>query len=227
MQLAPSPLLALPDPCLVAVMQCCAASDMHSLFSAARPHSRLHQAAALAPLRCIDADLTWFLNLQQKPAFLQYVGHPDHHINTLKLKGSTATMQEATASLCELPPYLQLRSLELGGMRLQLQPGQGFQGLLGAAAHVADLKRLELRDCIEVFDGSAEGLTAALYLLPIGLEHLSINGLYGGHFPVGVLQRLQALTSLKLVAILLQGPDRASPSLQPLQALTRLIELRN
>lgn len=38
-------LLALPDPCLIAVLQHCAADDQCSLFSAARAHSRLHQAA--------------------------------------------------------------------------------------------------------------------------------------------------------------------------------------
>lgn len=45
---APSLLLALPDACLLAVLQCCAANSQRSLFSAARAHSRLHQAAVLA-----------------------------------------------------------------------------------------------------------------------------------------------------------------------------------
>jgi hypothetical protein len=47
------PLLTLPDPCLLAVLQCCAAEDQRSLCSAARAHSRLHKAAALA-LSSID-----------------------------------------------------------------------------------------------------------------------------------------------------------------------------
>jgi hypothetical protein len=34
-------LLALPDDCLLAVLQCCAADDPHSVFSIARVHSRL------------------------------------------------------------------------------------------------------------------------------------------------------------------------------------------
>jgi hypothetical protein len=45
---APSLLLALPDPCLVAVLRCCAADSQCSLFNAARAHSRLRQAAVLA-----------------------------------------------------------------------------------------------------------------------------------------------------------------------------------
>jgi hypothetical protein len=47
-------LLALPDPCLLAVLQYCAEDDRCSLFNAARAHSRLHQAAVLA-LRSIKA----------------------------------------------------------------------------------------------------------------------------------------------------------------------------
>ena len=46
-QESPPSLLDLPDPCLLAVLQCCAAANQRSLFSAARAHSRLHQAALL------------------------------------------------------------------------------------------------------------------------------------------------------------------------------------
>jgi hypothetical protein len=41
-------LTELPDPCLLRVLQCCAADDQRSLLSAARAHSRLHQAAVQA-----------------------------------------------------------------------------------------------------------------------------------------------------------------------------------
>jgi hypothetical protein len=41
-----SGLLQLPAPCLEAVLRCCA-NNPHSLFSTARPHSRLRQAVAL------------------------------------------------------------------------------------------------------------------------------------------------------------------------------------
>jgi hypothetical protein len=51
---APCLLLELPDPCLLAVLQCCAADDLRSLLCAATAHSRLHQAA-FAALRSITA----------------------------------------------------------------------------------------------------------------------------------------------------------------------------
>ena len=41
-------LLALPDSCMLAVLQCLASDDQRSLFSAARANSRLHQAAVVA-----------------------------------------------------------------------------------------------------------------------------------------------------------------------------------
>jgi hypothetical protein len=66
---APSWLLALPDPCLLAVLQCCAADDRRSLFSAARAHSRLHQAAVLA-LSSITAVVS---HQQQADSVLVYV----------------------------------------------------------------------------------------------------------------------------------------------------------
>lgn len=43
----PFPLLQLADPCLLAVMQCLS-HNCRSLFSAARAHSRPHQAAVMA-----------------------------------------------------------------------------------------------------------------------------------------------------------------------------------
>ena len=116
---------------------------------------------------------------------------------------------------------------------LQMQEGDGFQGVLGPAAKLAGLKQLRLRD----FDlvPQAERWAAALLQLPAGLEHLSINGEVVNvtydpsplQLPTGFLQRLQQLTYLELVYVELQGPvDDASTALQPLQALTRLVDLR-
>jgi hypothetical protein len=45
-------------------------------------------------------------------------------------------------------------------------------------------------------------------------------------FPTGVLQQLQQLTYLELAHIWVLGPDQDQPALQPLQALTRLVDLR-
>ncbi len=73
---------------------------------------------------------------------------------------------------------------------LQLQPGDGFEGLFGAAARVAALKQLRLKRC-ELL-GQGEGLEEALSQLPVGLEHLSIHWLGTDLsefvcFPTGVL----------------------------------------
>jgi hypothetical protein len=68
---AQSLLLALPDPCLVAILQCCAANNQRSLLSAARAHSRLHQAAVLV-LRSITAVIT---EHQQADSVLMYLGN--------------------------------------------------------------------------------------------------------------------------------------------------------
>jgi hypothetical protein len=94
---------------------------------------------------------------------------------------------------------------------LQMQEGDGFQGVLGPAAKLAGLKQLRLRE----FDlvPQAERWAAALLQLPAGLEHLSINGEVVNvtydpsplELPTGFLQRLQQLTYLELVYVELQG----------------------
>ena len=101
---------------------------------------------------------------------------------------------------------------------------------------VAALRQLRLNGCELSFgnDGETEGLAAALSLLPAGLEHLSLKdlgtydewGLVDVNFPTGALQLLQQLTYLELAYMRLVGPDQEQPALQPLQALTRLVDLR-
>ena len=116
--------------------------------------------------------------------------------------------------------------MQLDRFCLQLQPGSGFQGVLGAAATVAALKQLRLKDC-RVVDREP------LLQFPAELEHLSIWSLYTlpgdglgqsdmAQFSTGVLQQLQHLTHLDLGRVAIVGPN---PALQLLQALTRLVEL--
>jgi hypothetical protein len=69
-------LLQLPDPCLVAVLRCCA-DDPCSLFSAARAHSRLHQAAVLAA----SSISTVLHDQQQLDSVLLYLNSHDQHIS--------------------------------------------------------------------------------------------------------------------------------------------------
>jgi hypothetical protein len=235
------PLLALPDPCLLAVLQCCAAEEQRSLLSAARAHSRLHKAAAVA-LSSVNANVR---QQQQLDSVLLYLDRHGSHVNSLKLS-QPLTMRWGRPfrfTLRHLPSTLQLQSLELSGWDLQLLSDNGSEGVLAAAvaAGAPPLKQLQL-DCCELLDG-AEGLAAALLQLP-ALEHLCIfcnciydcicdcdcnyycNATATASFATGVLQQLQQLTYLELAGDCLQGPDEASPDLQPLTALARLVDLR-
>jgi hypothetical protein len=218
-------LLALPDPCLLRVLQFCAADDYRSPFSAARAHSRLQQAAVLA-LHSIKLDVS---QQQQLDDVMMYLGKHSQLVNSVKLKGVDRV--PCPVSLRQLPQQLQISSLELTYLQLQLQPGNRSQGMLGAAAAVAALKQLRLVQCEVVDNEAAEALVAALSQLPAGLEHLCINDLYsfGDHavqFPSGVLQQLPHLTYLQIAYVEILGPDEASPAFQPLQDLTKLVELQ-
>jgi hypothetical protein len=122
----------LPDTCLLEVLQICAGDDLRSVFSAARTHSRLHQAAAAA-VSSITADLS---QQKQLDGVLLYVDKYSRYVNSIDLRSLWSVI------LHQLPPSLQLSSLQLQGLRLQLLPGEeGFQGVLGAAAAVAPLRR--------------------------------------------------------------------------------------
>ena len=216
-QSAPFPLLALPDPCLLVVLQCCATTNQRSLFSAARAHSRLHQAAVTV-LHSIDIPI---LQQQRLDSVLLYLDRHGSHVNSLNLRRPL----QQRLTILQLPPSLQLHSLQLSGWRLQLLPGNGFQGVLGAAvaAKPPCLKHLQLYNCA-LLDG-AKGLAAALLQLP-ALEHFSLESLPHVldsvvHLPFQVLQQLQRLTHLTLA-----GPAPQDPDLQLLQVLTRLADLR-
>jgi hypothetical protein len=71
-------LLDLPDPCLLAVL-CCCSSDMRTLFSVARAHSRLHQAATavLGPIR------TPLKNQQQLQSLMEYLSNHSAEVTSL------------------------------------------------------------------------------------------------------------------------------------------------
>ena len=217
-------LLQLPDFCLLAVLRCCA-DDPRSLFSAARAHSRLHQAAVLAA-NSISVVLT---QQQQADSVLLYLTNHGQQVSSISLSlippaDDSAYDTGLTISLRELPESLhRLDTLLVRGLHVQLQPGDGFAGVLHAEM---PLKQLQLDTC-ELIDREA-GLAAALPLLPT-LQHLSIAD-SDGHtakyisvpFPSSVLQELQQLTYLELAACRLQDPD----SVQHMQALTCLQDLR-
>jgi hypothetical protein len=221
-------LLDLPAPCLLAVLQCCAANDQRNLFSAARAHSRLHQAAVTV----LHSISTAAPEEQQVDSVLLYLDRHGSHVDSPKMRGRESGF-EGPLTLEQFPPDLQLHSLDLAQFHVQLLPGNGSQGVLATTADAdvgpPPLKQLRFNECI-LLDG-AKGLAAALQQLPV-LEHLSLHTMGDGvselqlRLPTRVLQQLQQLTYLELAAVTVQRPDWDSPALQPLQALTRLADLR-
>jgi hypothetical protein len=81
----------LPDPCLLAVMHCLS-DDPVSLCSAARTHSRLHQAAVVA-LSTVKA--CYMTQQRTAGSLLPYLRKHAQHINSMQLRGS----RERTVSL--------------------------------------------------------------------------------------------------------------------------------
>jgi hypothetical protein len=194
----------LPDSCLLAVLQCCTAGPHRSVFNIARAHSRLHQAATVA-LRSIHATVR---HDQQRDSVMLYLARHGRHIDSVTIYGQPEEssgvwlLSVLPLSVCQLPPDLQLSSLQLSCLTVQLLPGNGSQGVLqAAAANTPHLKQLRLQRCA-LLDGG-DSLATALLQLP-GLEHLSLDGITGGkrtdsiNFEAGVLQQLQQLTYLKI-----------------------------
>ena len=228
-QVAAVSLLQLPDPCLPAVLRCC---DTHSsICSAARAHSRLHQAAIEA-LTSITLDKSQSSRVLRQPRLDSlvdvYLPRYGQHVDSIDISLNTGRLRQLPTTLTKLT------SLTAKHMDLQLLPGCGYPGVLGAAV-TPPLKRLRLNGCYLMSDYE-EGLTAALALLP-GLEHLSITdsnmlriaekerATGGGN----VLRQLQQLTYLELSGVWVEAGDPEGVDLfklQDLTALTRLADLR-
>lgn len=163
-------LLVLPDTCLVTVLQYVAVDDHKSVFSAARAHSRLRQAA-IAVATAQRSIKVGVRQQQQVDSMLLYLAKYGQNINNIDFRALQLV------SIYQLPSNLRLSSLQCDGFELQLQPGGCFQGVLGDAARLAALKQLRLSGC-RVLDVRAHaGLAAAFSNLPTGLEHLSIDGI--------------------------------------------------
>jgi hypothetical protein len=174
----------------------------------------------VAALHSITADVP---TQQQVDSVLLYLSKHSQHIDCIQLDGHNL----GWAVVRQLPPNLQLSSLQLHGVSLQLQPGNSWQGMLGAVSQLAALKQLRLKQVTVLDPTGTEALTAALSQLPAGLEHLSISHLlfrgHDKHFHTDWLWKLHQLTYLELVVSVSPLDDDA---LQPLQALTRLADLR-
>ena len=215
----PFRLLDLPDPCLLAVLQRC--SDNRSLIIAARTHSRLHKAA-VAALRSINTVLP---TQQQADGVLLYLRKHGQHVNSIALQKPGHHGEGEAVTLHCPPANLQLGSLQLTGLRLQLR------WLQSVADWAVALKKLHLEDCRLVGSGADAAMTTALLQLS-GLEHLSlcrVTPLYGYILPAAIFQQLQQLTSLELAEIWFSsenGSDGDDVALQPLEAATQLLDLR-
>jgi hypothetical protein len=100
------PLLDLPAPCLLAVMQFVAASDKHSMFLAARAHSKLRQAAVVALQSC----KAYVFTQGKVDSLLLYLHKHGCQIDSMSLIGREKHGSPLTASLRQLPPMSQVRS---------------------------------------------------------------------------------------------------------------------
>jgi hypothetical protein len=165
---------------------------------------------------------------QQADSVLLYLTNHGQHVSSINLSLIPPADDDTygrgpTISLRQLPPELRrLETLHVRGLLLQLQPGDGFQGVLHTGM---PLKHLQLDGC-QLLDDE-ERLTAAVLLLS-GLQHLGISKT--DHWPIAimgeppssVLQGLTQLTYLELAAYEVRDRD----SLQPLHGLTCLQDLR-
>jgi hypothetical protein len=164
---------------------------------------------------------------QQADHVLLYLSKHGQHVNSIEMSVDRGSSKD-TFTMRGLPYHLRPDTLVLkggvvGNLHLQLQPGGGFGGVLGAAAAWSQLTRLELKYCT-LTDG-IEGLEAVLSELS-GLENLSIDPILGtqNSFPINALYKLQQLTYLFFNGRNLYR--QTATFFQPLQALTRLAELR-
>jgi hypothetical protein len=98
-------LLDLPDACLVVVLQGCAADSARTLFSAARAHSRLHQAALLV----VQSLSVTVVRQQQADSMLLFLGKHGRLVRSLGVQAKA----RGAVTIRQLPPVLQLTSLRL------------------------------------------------------------------------------------------------------------------
>lgn len=183
------------------------ADDHTSITSAARAHSRLHQAAVLA----LSSSFTAALNAdvydqEQLDSLLLYLQRNARHVNSINLTsdgqfepgqhsgdqhdGEHIYNINRVVTLSQLPANLRLRSLKCSNLCLRLQPWDesspgcddsslGFQNVLQAGA---PLKKLQLSSCL--LDGNRTGNT--------------VDGAYAEDLLAAVLGRLPSLRHLRI-----------------------------
>ena len=160
---------------------------------------------------------------QRLDSVLHYLSNYGEHVGSLDLESV-----DRGVCIRQLPhDKLQgLSSLNFSGLRLQLQPGDGFQGVLGAGVLI---KQLQFDTC-RLLEGEPGlwqpgGLAAALSLLP-ELHHLSfVNTCFDKSGWLWLPRRLplQQLTYFELAACPISIDERVG--LEFLSSLTSLHEL--
>jgi hypothetical protein len=215
-------LLHLPDTCLFEVLRW-HAQDPRSLFSAARTHSRLRQAAAAVLTKCTISSKSYKQTHPKVNSLLLYLSRHGQHVTSLDVRHPSGRKR---VCLPDLPPGLQLDSLCLEYMSVQLCPGNNRRGVLEA---LPTLTQLQLLECC-LTDGGSTRLEGALQQLP-NLEHLNVlcmrrktgdeNRKQLFVINSEVLQQLQGLTYLEL-----EHCDLNLPTPGPMLQLSNLQSLR-
>jgi hypothetical protein len=176
-----SPLLQLPEECLMQILLRCAGHPA----GAACACSRLHKLICLLPsIRALfkmqrpglGSPADWFGRLhtqtkvgqQRLESLLLYLDRHVGHISTLSVVVQRGFLWRV-GPLRELPAKLHLTHLVLDSVEVQLGPGNGRSNVVQAGLGVS-LKHLELNNCM-LLDGAA-GLVSALAALS-NLQHLS------------------------------------------------------
>jgi hypothetical protein len=231
-------LLALPEPCLLAIVQH-VATDPISLCAVARAHSKLHQLSKEVP-----RNAKRLVDQEQLDSLLQYLKEHGRNVRCFELSGDSHTCDYyrgcyLRATLRQLPALQKLSSLRLQDLILQLQPRNGFRGLRPAFSQLP-VKQLRIWGC-DVDNMPA--LEAALLRLP-ELQHLSVGylnrnivqdpmwGPPGANLrwcvSLDVVQRLRQLTCLEIAGGFCDSEDQggAVTALQALSMLTGLLDLR-
>jgi hypothetical protein len=87
-----------------------------------------------------------FTQKQQVDSVLLYLHKHGRHIDAIDLRTDLSHASADRFKLRQLPPHLQLTSLLLDSMCVQLQAGRGFSGVLGpATAGLKQLRQLHMR----------------------------------------------------------------------------------
>jgi hypothetical protein len=155
---------------------------------------------------------------QQVTSLLLYLAKHGQHIDSLEVRGTV----ESPVKLHKLNTILQLTRLHFHQITLQLRKGP-FPWQDGLVLIGLPLRQLQLSDC--ALNGGSLGLERAVSMLT-QLEHLSIRKFRrSSSISLAVLTHLRQLSHLELTNVPLLQPGPDIPFLQPLQALTRLVDL--